>query len=181
MKLLIIYIHPNSDKSNVNKGVIKKLSTIKDVKIKNLYKLYPDWNIDVKKEQEDLLKYDRIVFQFPFYWYSSPPLLKKWFDDVLEYGFSFGKGEEKLKDKEFLLSITAGSPKSSYSSDSYHKFSMEEFLRPFQQTAAFCLMKYLNPIVIHDANKLPGPGPDNIIKLEKEINNVYNYIIKEFN
>ncbi|MDF7639407.1 NAD(P)H-dependent oxidoreductase [Lactobacillus sp. ESL0791] len=26
--------------------------------------------------------------QFPFYWYSCPPLLKKWEDDVLEHGWA---------------------------------------------------------------------------------------------
>lgn len=59
-----------------------------DVTIHQLYETYPDWNIDVVREQSLLLEHDRIVLQFLFYWYSSPPLLKKWFDDVLMYGWA---------------------------------------------------------------------------------------------
>ena len=40
--------------------------------------------------QVALVAADTIVFQFPFYWYSVPPLLKEWIDLVLEHGFAYG-------------------------------------------------------------------------------------------
>jgi len=65
---------------NVNPLTLAKRQ---DVTIHPLYEAYPDWSIDVTREHELLLAHDRIVLQFPFYWYSSPPLLKKWLDFVL--------------------------------------------------------------------------------------------------
>ncbi|WP_258875145.1 NAD(P)H-dependent oxidoreductase [Paenibacillus sp. VMFN-D1] len=47
-----------------------------------LYKEYPNENIDFKHEQELLRSHDRIVFQFPLYGYSTPPLMKMWVDEV---------------------------------------------------------------------------------------------------
>ena len=55
-----------------------------------MYDLYPDFKIDVAEEQKHLAAADRIILQFPFYWYSTPALLKQWQDDVLTYGWAFG-------------------------------------------------------------------------------------------
>lgn len=41
-----------------------------------LHQAYPDWQIDVAKEQQLIEAHDNIVLQFPIYWFSSPPLLK---------------------------------------------------------------------------------------------------------
>ncbi len=51
--------------------------------------MHADFAIDVKNEQSMLKAHHRIVIQFPLYWYSVPPLLKKWQDDVLTPGFSY--------------------------------------------------------------------------------------------
>jgi glutathione-regulated potassium-efflux system ancillary protein KefG len=66
----------------------------------NLYDAYPDWTIDVEFEQQQLKQHDLIVLQFPLQWYSVPPLLKKWMDDVLTYGFAFGASGTALKGKD---------------------------------------------------------------------------------
>ncbi|RTL87458.1 flavodoxin family protein [Ancylobacter aquaticus] len=72
-----------------------KITTSRD-----LYAEYPDFTIDVEREQQLLLEHDRIVLQFPMYWYSMPPLLKKWLDDVLTYNFAYGSKGDKLKGKD---------------------------------------------------------------------------------
>nr|WP_260506727.1 NAD(P)H-dependent oxidoreductase [Brevibacillus brevis] len=66
-----------------------------DITIHEIYKEYPDWNIDVPREQQLLEAYDHVIFQFPLYWYSYPPLLKKWFDDVFAYGWAYGSNGDK--------------------------------------------------------------------------------------
>jgi putative NADPH-quinone reductase len=50
-----------------------------------LYKVYPDGNIDVEKEQKLIESH------------NCPPLLKKWLDDVLTYTWAYGSGGDKLK------------------------------------------------------------------------------------
>lgn len=99
MKIMVIVAHPNLENSRANRALMQqaKQNTNGNVDIRDLYKEYPDWNIDIEREQQLILQYDRVVFQFPFYWYSCPPLLKKWFDDVLTFGWAFGPEGNSLR------------------------------------------------------------------------------------
>lgn len=58
--------------------------------VQDLYEVYPTLNISAKREQKLLLEHDAIVFQHPFYWYSTPAILKEWQDIVLEHGWAYG-------------------------------------------------------------------------------------------
>ncbi|MCD7035405.1 NAD(P)H-dependent oxidoreductase [Metabacillus sp. GX 13764] len=135
MKTLIIAAHPNLGQSKVNKAWLNRIQKEENVTVHDLYKAYPDFNIDVKKEQQLLLDHDRIVFQFPFYWYSSPALLKQWQDAVLEYGFAYGSNGTALHGKELLLAISTGGPAEAYKEGGYNKFEMKALTLPFQATA----------------------------------------------
>lgn len=73
MKTTIFLFHPNLAESKINARMVKDIN----VEVRNIYALYPDGKIDVQKEQAALAKTDRIVFQFPMYWYSTPSLMKK--------------------------------------------------------------------------------------------------------
>jgi len=151
MKTLIILDHPNYSKSRVNRALIDEIKNYSDIKIHNLNEIYSDGNIDKNKEQELLLEYDRIVFQFPFYWYSTPHILKKWQDVVLEYGWAFGPNGIALKGKEFLCAITIGGPENAYQSGGYNNYSISELLKPIQQMANLTGMKFLAPFKIHSS------------------------------
>lgn len=82
-KALVILAHPNFAESRGNKVLIEAIQSLPFVKIHDLYEQYPDWQIDVQFEQELLKNYDLVVLQYPLQWYSVPPLLKKWMDEVL--------------------------------------------------------------------------------------------------
>ncbi|MBH5319618.1 NAD(P)H-dependent oxidoreductase [Paenibacillus sp. GSMTC-2017] len=138
MNILVISAHPSLDTSRVNSAFALELQNKATITFRDLYHEYPDWNIDVTREQQLLLAYDRIVFQFPFYWYSTPPLLKKWFDDVLTYGWAFGPGGDHLKDKEFIVATTVGGTEGSYRSGGNNLFTLSELLRPIQTTIFKC-------------------------------------------
>ena len=73
MKITIFLFHPDLTMSSVNQALIKSITT----EVKNIYELYPDENINIKAEQDALVKSDRIIFQFPMYWYSVPPTYEK--------------------------------------------------------------------------------------------------------
>jgi len=103
MKALVILAHPKIAESRINRRLIEEVRKHPEITVHELYPSYPDWNIDVPREQELLEKHDRIVFQFPLYWYSTPPLLKKWQDDVLTYGWAYGSQGKKLQGKELLI------------------------------------------------------------------------------
>ena len=89
-KAVIILAHPNMEESRVNKRWIEEVSGYTDkITVHDLYKEYPEWSINIKKEQEILKNHDLVILQFPFYWYSSPPLLKKFIYYFLEYYWSY--------------------------------------------------------------------------------------------
>jgi len=152
-KTVMILAHPNLDNSIANKVIAEEVSKLENVEVRDIAKLYPDFNIDVKAEQESLLNAERIIFQYPMYWYNMPPILKQWFDQVLSYGFAYGEGTYKLEGKEFMVSITTGGPEEQYSGgvlDSKILYSMEEGI------AGFCKMKYLSPMALQGIMVMPG-------------------------
>ncbi|MCC6411460.1 MAG: NAD(P)H-dependent oxidoreductase, partial [Saprospiraceae bacterium] len=54
--------------------------------------------------------------------------------------------------KRVFNAITVGGSKEVYQQDGRNRFTVNEFLRPFDQTATLCRMTYLPPFVIHQTN-----------------------------
>ena len=110
MKTLIIVTHPKLEKSKINKRWIEELNKYPEKYIvHDLHKAYPEWDIDVEHEHKLLESVNKVVLQFPFYWFNCPPLLKKWFDEVLSHGWAYGKDSGyKLEGKKISLALSAG-------------------------------------------------------------------------
>ena len=90
MKIMNLVFHPDLKTSRVNQTWKRQLENSgKVASSRDMYRVHADFAIDVKNEQSMLKAHHRIVIQFPLYWYSVPPLLKKWQDDVLTPGFSY--------------------------------------------------------------------------------------------
>jgi glutathione-regulated potassium-efflux system ancillary protein KefG len=147
-RVLIQFAHPALQKSRVNRRLIAAVQDLESVTINDLYEEYPDFNVNVQREQELLLSNDIIIFQHPFYWYSCPAILKEWEDLVLQYGFAYGAHGTKLNGKWVLTAITTGGSTSAYQRNGYNYFTIRELLAPFEQSVRFCGMVYLPPFVI---------------------------------
>lgn len=152
MKTLVIVAHPNMEESKINKRFMEEIRKHPDVTIHELYKEYPDEKINIEREQQLLLDHDRIVLQFPFYWYSTPSLLKKWEDMVLAYGWAYGPEGDKLNGKELVIATTTGGPEHAYVAGGYNKYSMSELLKPLQAASNLIGAKFLIPYVFHKAS-----------------------------
>jgi glutathione-regulated potassium-efflux system ancillary protein KefG len=120
----------------------------------DLYEEYPTFAIDVAREQAQLTAHDLVVLQHPFFWYSTPPLLKQWVDLVLEHGWAYGTSGTALHGKRMLSLITTGGRASSYSPGGYNRYTIRDFLAPIEQTARLCGMDYLPPYVIHGTHSM---------------------------
>ena len=153
-KLLILFAHPALEKSRIHKGMIRHISQIENVTMHDLYEEYPDFDIDVTKEQKLLLQHDVIIWQHPFYWYSAPAIIKQWMDLVLEHGWAYGENGKMLQKKKVFNAISCGGSKEVYSQTGRNRFSISQFLVPFDQTAALCGMLYLPPFVVHGTHRL---------------------------
>ncbi len=160
----MILAHPNWGNSIANKIIAEEIGALDNVKVRDIGKLYSDFNIDIEAEQEALLNADRVIFQYPIYWYNMPPVLKQWFDKVLTYGFAYGEGGYKLEGKEMMASVTTGDPEEGYEGGILDS----NILFPLEGTAGFCKMKYLSPIVLHGIMVMPGMDTSPFISKAKE-------------
>jgi len=149
MKVLVIVAHPNIEESVVNRTWLEELKKHPNITINELYKEYPDERIDIEREQKLCEEHDRIVWQFPFYWYSSPPLLKKWLDEVLTHDWAYGSKGDKLHGKDLILAVSTGSAKERYQAGGRNQYSMSELLKPFQATSNLIGTKFLPAFIFN--------------------------------
>lgn len=153
-KILILFAHPLFEKSNANDALVQHIPDSANITFHDLYQEYPEFDIDMKREQELLYNHDIIIWHHPMYWYSCPPLLKQWIDIVLEHGWAYGKEGWALKGKLLLQVITTGGIKANYSSTGRDRFTIQQLLEPFNQTARVCRMVYLPPFVVHGTHSM---------------------------
>lgn len=151
--VLLQFAHPAFHKSKVNRALAEAARDLPGVTFRDLYEEYPDFDIDVSREQELLLGHDIILFQHPFYWYSVPALLKEWQDLVLEYGFAYGEGGTRLVGKVWAQALTLGGAEHAYTRSGHNRFTVNELLAPIDQTAHLCGMRFAEPFLVYDALK----------------------------
>ncbi|MEZ0387152.1 MAG: NAD(P)H-dependent oxidoreductase [Verrucomicrobium sp.] len=153
-RILLIFAHPAPRRSRINRRLLAAVRGMEGVTVHDLYEEYPDFYINVEREQALLTEHDVVLFQHPFYWYSTPALVKQWEDLVLEHGFAYGEKGRALEGKLWLQAITTGGTKDAYCSQGYNRFSVRQLLAPMEQTAHLCRMTFLPPFVVHGTFEL---------------------------
>jgi len=152
--VLVQFAHPRLEESRINKALAASIRGLSGVTWNDLYQRYPDFDVDIEAEQALLLAHQTVVFLHPFYWYSSPPLVKQWIDLVLEHGWAYGSRGNQLAGKRWLQIITTGGPEGSYQALGPHGYTIAQFLSPFEQTAKLCAMQWLTPLAVHSAHRM---------------------------
>jgi glutathione-regulated potassium-efflux system ancillary protein KefG len=160
-RILVLLAHPAHRRSRANAALRRAAGEVEGVTLHDLYETYPDFLIDVDREQALLREHEVIVLQHPVYWYSCPAILKEWLDLVLEHGFAYGRAGTALAGKALLSAVTAGGTETAYDAAGLNRYSLAEFLRPFEATAHLCHMRWLPPFIVHgthllDAEALAG-------------------------
>jgi glutathione-regulated potassium-efflux system ancillary protein KefF len=149
----VLAAHPNWRESRVNRKLMELAGSVPGVQVQDLYGRYPDYDIDVPAEQANAQSAQLLVLLHPIQWYSMPPLMKLWLDDVLRYGWAYGRGGTALQGKDIWLVATTGGPESSYHPQGYNRYFFDAFLPPYEQTATLCGMRFLPPLVLHGAHR----------------------------
>lgn len=150
-KILILFAHPLQERSEINLPLAKVAAQIEGVTLVDLYAEYPDFAIDIDKEQARLLSHDALIFLHPLYWYSTPAILKEWQDLVLEHGFAYGSKGTALHGKLFFSALSAGGLEAAYRAEGYNHFTIRELLNPLEQMANLSGMVYLPPFALFGA------------------------------
>lgn len=151
-KILVLFAHPAYRRSRSNRALRAAAESLDGVTLHDLYETYPDFAVDVDREQALIAAHDTIVCLHPFFWYSAPALVKEWLDLVLEHGWAYGHDGRALADKSWMQAVTVGGRQAAYAPEGYNRFTVEELLRPFEATAALCRMRWLEPFVLHATN-----------------------------
>lgn len=152
----VLAAHPNWRDSRVNRPLFERAGATPGATVRDLYGAYADFDIDVAAEQASARAAQLLVLLHPVQWYSMPPLLKLWLDEVLAYGWAYGPGGTALQGKDLWLVATTGGPESSYHPQGYNRYFFDAFLPPYEQTAALCGMRFLPPLLLHGAHRLPA-------------------------
>ena len=147
MKVLLVLGHDHYDKSVQNKKLIDQLAGVKDVTILNIWDKYASQNFKLteKQVQEDIqavLAADRIIFQFPMYWFNMPWCLKFWQDQVFTT-ISYSDLIKKMAGKELAAITTTAGPSAEYQEvcDNGHNLA-ENLMWPQKGSALYLKMKY---------------------------------------
>ncbi|HPE07778.1 MAG TPA: NAD(P)H-dependent oxidoreductase, partial [Smithellaceae bacterium] len=56
--VLILFAHPRFEKSKTNRALLAGVDKLEGVTLNDLYEQYPDFNIDIEREQELLVRHD---------------------------------------------------------------------------------------------------------------------------
>lgn len=123
---------------------------------------------DITEELDKVAWADHIIFQFPLWWFSTPAILKGWFDRILVKGFSYDAGkvfqDGLLKGKSASLVTTTQSPESAYQVEGLHKASIDVFLHPIHHTLQFVGIETLPPFVLYAAFNLDAAAEEKMMK-----------------
>jgi len=152
--VLILFAHPLLEKSRAHLQLIAAARNLPGVTIHDLYERYPDFDIDVRREQQLLSEHDYIVLQFPFYWYSTPPLLKQWQDLVLEHGWAYGRKGTALEGKRIFAAISSGGSQEAYQEQGFNRYPLADYLRPLERTAGLCRMQWWPPFWVPGVHRI---------------------------
>lgn len=152
----IVYIaHPDSKSSSSQQFLLSSGQALSQAHFVDLQEEF-DLNhaFSAEKEQERLLKYQRIIFQFPLYWYQAPAVLKEWIDTVFEEGNINPNFGLKLAGKELGLVVVAGIKAEHFQPGGREGISLSDLLSPYQALANYFQMTYLMPFNLHQFDSL---------------------------
>lgn len=158
-KTLVVVSHPDMNHSTVHRHWVKTLEQYHEhLTIHELYKTYPSEKIDVKHEQRLIEQHENLILQFPVYWFNCPPLLKKWLDEVLTYGWAYGKDGHQMAKKKVGLAVSAGIQESDYEAQGRYKSSLQNILSPFELTMQYVNADYQPLFAFYGATNEPEAG-----------------------
>lgn len=139
-----------------HRALLGAIADLPAITVRALYDLYPDFAIDPEAERGVLERTRLIVLQHPLYWYGVPALLKLWFEIVLVRGWAFGPGGTALQGRDCLWVTTSGGDAEAFTAAGKHAHPFDAFVPPIEQTARFCGLAWLEPLIVMGSHRLPS-------------------------
>jgi putative NADPH-quinone reductase len=148
----------NSDEIEINQYFLAQQDAYKNKTL----------SVDISSELTKISWANHIIFQFPLWWFSTPAILKGWFDRILIKGFAYDAGkifnDGLLKGKTASLIVTTQSPESAYQKEGLHQATIDTFLHHIHHTLRFVGIKTLAPFIVYAAFNLDAEQKEQIVK-----------------
>lgn len=134
-----------------------------------------DGRYEAAAEVDGFLWADRVLWQFPVYWFGPPWKMKKYIDEVFMMGYGriwrddgrtrddpsrkYGSGG-LLQGRRYMLSTTWNAPAEAFGDPAqiFAGGDVDDAMRPLHRALEFCGMEALPSFAVHDVMKAP-PGP----------------------
>lgn len=132
---------------------------------------------------EEIAKFkraDAVIYQYPVFWFSMPPSLKKYLDEVYAYGefFAFGDGGYGsgglMQGKKVMLSTTWNAPESAFNDPDtfFEGASLDDALISMRKTHTFCGFEELPHFASYDVIHAPDFEGDKA-RLQEHLKQVF--------
>ncbi|MBQ5949201.1 NAD(P)H-dependent oxidoreductase [Massilia sp. ST3] len=159
-RALVVFADPALHRSRISRRVGEAARSLPDVVVQDLYELYPDLYVDVRRERALLKEADLVVFAFQLSWYAMPALLKEWFDTVFKPEWT-GPGERaRLAGKSCWAAVGCASQPGDYRPGGRHGRPLADYLAPLEQSARACGMRWIEPHVFYGAEGADAQAVD---------------------
>jgi len=156
LRALVVFADPSLHRSRISRRVADAVASLPGVRVQDLYQLYPDFYIDVRRERELLKAAPLVVFVFQLGWYAMPSLLKEWFDTVFKPAWA-AQTPGRLQGKAAFAAMACSGSERDYGPGGRHARPLEDYLAPLRQTVTSCGMDWLAPHIFYGAD---SPDPD---------------------
>ncbi|WP_268912388.1 NAD(P)H-dependent oxidoreductase [Lentilactobacillus sp. SPB1-3] len=141
MKTQILVSHPQIKGSGTQKFLETTGKYFSNNFFESIDLTYPDGDIDIDTEQDRLREADRIIFQFPMYWYQAPDSLSRYMQDV--FTRKYVESQRALRDKELGIVVSIGDALSQFQLGGSEHFTLSELMAPYAAFANKAGMKFL--------------------------------------
>lgn len=148
MKTLIIIGHPDLQNSGSQTFLMETADYWTEADILDISQLYETEGFVPSLEQERLLQYDRLIFQFPLYWYQAPAILKLYIDEVFDEGALKNSFKQKMAGKELGIVCVLASKIDEFQAGGKQGRTMSEILSPYEVFARYYNLTYLSPFLV---------------------------------
>lgn len=148
MKTMVVISHPTIQTSSSQQFFLATLKGEDFVTIRHLDEVWCEAKPHFTRviEEKALVESgaQRLILQFPMYWYQAPAVMKEWIDTVMSKSATFAK-----QIKELGIVVTLGVKEEAFRAGGKEQFTISELLRPFQALANAMSWNYLPNFEVH--------------------------------
>lgn len=177
MKTIVVVGHPDLSQSKVSRRWVEALRPYEgeDLRIHILSDVVgADGRFDLEKEQKLLEAYDRIILQFPLYWYMVPSVMKEWMDTVWAEGWCYGDGGVHMEGKLLEVAVSCGAPEFVFDEAKPGNISLETYMAFMVGTAGFVRAKSGRVFAFYGAE-----SPDSDSRLEANAKEYITFVTQK--